>query len=68
MTNEQIKKILLELPIIKEEDIFNAAIFYYMAGRFPNMKISKCTEIVDEIRTEILNKEFQRIWKEDSQT
>lgn len=39
---------------LKTEDYFTSVIFYYLAGRFPDMSIDRCARIVDMIRQTIL--------------
>ncbi len=58
MRKEEIKKMLLdnEKTKLKEDDFFDSSVFYYMAGYFPSMSISKCVDIVTEIRRDILGK------------
>lgn len=40
---------------LKEDDYFDSAIFFYLAGRFPDLTIKQCTEVVEQIRDNLLN-------------
>lgn len=37
---------------LKEEDFFSTSVFYYLAGRFPDLTINECVDIVDQARKE----------------
>lgn len=43
----------------REDDFFDSVVFYYLSGRFPDLPISQCVEIVDEVRAKILIKNRQ---------
>lgn len=51
MNISEIVKIVSESHL-KRDDYFDAAIFYYMSGRFPDLTISECVEVVDRVRKE----------------
>lgn len=54
MSTDEIIEIIKKSHL-KTEDYFETTIFYYMAGRFPNLTICECTEIIEEIRNKIIN-------------
>ncbi len=43
------EKIIFESHL-KENDYFDTNVFYYMAGRFPDLTISQCADIVNRLR------------------
>lgn len=45
----------LESSDLKEEDYFDSSVFYYLSGRFPDLTISQCTDIVDIIRQKFMD-------------
>lgn len=56
MSNEivnEVKKVLRK-EYTEAEFYFSSSVFYYLAGYFPNMKISNCAYIISEIRNEII--------------
>lgn len=38
---------------LKEDDFFGSAVFYRLAGRYPDLSILHCTDVVDQIRDEM---------------
>lgn len=52
MKTEKIINNLRENQSLKEEDYFKSAVFYYLAGRYPDLSISQCADIVDQLRKE----------------
>jgi len=51
---DEIVKIVCEESGVREEDYFSSPIFYYLAGRFPNLTISQCVEIVNRVQNKCL--------------
>lgn len=39
---------------LKEDDFFDSAVFYYLAGLYPDLSILRCVQLVDQFRVEIL--------------
>lgn len=39
---------------LKEDDFYNSSVFYYLAGRFPDLTISQCVDIVDTVREKFI--------------
>lgn len=35
---------------LKEDDYFDASVFYYLSGRFPDLTISQCVDVVNCLR------------------
>lgn len=54
MSKDEIIEIIKKSHL-KTGDYFETAIFYYMAGRFPDLTIYECTEIIEEIRRRIVD-------------
>lgn len=50
----EIVKIVCEESGVREDDYFSSPIFYYLAGRFPNLTISQCVEIVNRVQNKCL--------------
>lgn len=38
----------------KEDDSFDTRIFYYLCGRYPDLSIRRCVEIVEHMRKELM--------------
>lgn len=38
---------------LKEDDFFGSAVFYRLAGRYPDLSILHCIDVVDQIRDEM---------------
>lgn len=55
MKTEEIIKIIEE-SFLTEDDYFNTKIFYFMAGRFPDLAISHCMDIIEQIREKTIEK------------
>ncbi len=53
MNISEIAKEILESHL-KEDDYFDTTIFYYLSGRFPDLTIKQCTDIVDYLRKKII--------------
>lgn len=41
---------------LREDDFLDSAVFYRLAGRFPDLSISRCVHVVEQLRTEIFKK------------
>lgn len=35
---------------LKEDDFFDASVFFYLSGRYPNLSIHRCVEVVEHFR------------------
>lgn len=42
---------------LKEDDIFGSAVFYRLAGRYSDLSILHCVDVVDQIRNEMFSKD-----------
>lgn len=54
MTNREIADCVFEASNLTMEDYFTSSLFYYFAGRFPNLTISRCADISDLIRKSVI--------------
>ncbi len=54
MDFDEIVKIVWNEPSLKEDDYYTTCVFSYMCGRFPDLTIKTCFEVVDQIRLMIL--------------
>ena len=52
MNINEIVKIIVSETHLKEDDYFDASVFYYLSGRFPDLTINQCINIVDRLRKE----------------
>lgn len=60
MTKMEILKnlrLLLEEGELKEDDFFDASVFFYLSGRYPDLSIYRCVEVVQHIRKDILQED-----------
>ncbi len=55
MDKSKILKELLKATHLKEDDYYNSNVFYYLAGRFPELTIAECADIVTDARQELRN-------------
>lgn len=55
MTINQISEFILKKSNLKEDDYFDTTIFYYLAGRFPDLTIKECMEVVDLLRQNFIH-------------
>lgn len=51
---------------LKEDDFFETVVFYYLAGRYPDLSLCRCVQLVDQLRAEILI-QWERQSREDIQ-
>lgn len=54
MKTDEIIKILHGESDLKPDDYFDTSVFYYLAGRFPDLTIRQCTEIIGKIREDVI--------------
>lgn len=52
MDAAEVLKEIKETTTLDKKSLYNTAIFYYMAGRYPDMTIKDCAELVDQILME----------------
>lgn len=51
---KELKEVLRRAKHMKEDDYFSSSVFYYLAGYYPDMRLGDCSEIISEIRDEII--------------
>ena len=54
LKTDEIIKIVYEESGLIREDYFNTTVFYYLSGRFPDLTIRQCTEIITQIHDKML--------------
>lgn len=57
MDINKIAKIVYDESQLHEDAYFDTPIFYYLSARFPDLTIKECTEIVNQIRCQIENRD-----------
>lgn len=53
MTREKMEEIVKQVMAesqLRYVDYYEAACFYYLAGRYPDLSISDCVDLIDMIR------------------
>lgn len=55
MTDREIADCVFETSKLTMEDYFTSSLFYYLAGRFPDLTISRCADVANLIRKSVHN-------------
>ncbi len=55
MDTDKIVEHLLTVRHLSEDDFYRPTVFYYLAGRFPDLTISQCVDAVGLIRKRIIS-------------
>lgn len=53
---DELAEKIIEFSHLSEDDMFTTVLFYYLAGRFPEMTIAEAASLSDEIRSKLLNR------------
>lgn len=52
---------------LKERVFFDTSVFYYLSGRYPDLSICRCVEIVEHLRNEIIARQKEEQGKDGTQ-
>lgn len=56
--NQVVKRLesALKEERLRREDFFNGTVFYFLAGRFPNLSMEMCCDAVVEVRDKLMER------------